>query len=556
MLRQLILNKQIKDKRAALEALATQERALLTREEQVAAAIDEANNDEEMQVVEEEAAQIETEKNELTEKKSKLEIEIADLEKEIEVLNSKAPINETGESRNKKTEVTVVGGREMRVNGLFRDMSFEQRSALVARSEVKEFLDQVRALGTSNQTRGVTNAELTIPDVYLDLVRDNIEKYSKLISKVSMKPVKGTARQNIAGTVPEGIWMEATGKLNELNIVFNQIEFDGYKVGGFMAIAKSTLEDSDVNLAAEILEALAQAIGLGVDKAIVYGTGKKMPLGIATRLAQTAKPADWPEKGPDWTDLRTSNLRKFAGSGMTAEQFFSTLITNLAFARENYATGGTIWLMNRTTKMALMAKALAFNAAGAIVAGMNGTTPVEGGEIIELSFIPDNDIIGGFGSLYKLVERAGMSLSQSEHVQFIEDNVVFKATARYDGKPVFGESFVIVNINNASPTTTATFAPDNANPQDAYLSEIKVGALSLSPAFSGAVDTYTVATTSATNAVSAKALNSKATVAIKVNDVAINSGDAPTWETGANTVEITVTLGTTSKLYTVTVTKS
>jgi len=556
MLRQLILNKQIKEKRAALEALAEQERSLATREAQMEVAIEQASSDEDMKVVEEEVGLIENEKSELNQKKSKLEGEIADLEKEIEVLNSKTPINESTESRSKKTEITVVGGREMRVNGLFRDMSFEQRSALVARSEVKELLDQVRAILKAGQTRGVTNAELTVPEVLLELVRDNVEKYSKLIGKVSMKPVKGAGRLNIAGTIPEGIWMEATGKLNELDILFNQIEFDGYKVGGFIAIPKSTVEDSDINLAAEILESLAQAIGLGIDKAIVYGTGKKMPLGIVTRLAQAAKPADWPEKGPDWTDLRATNLRKFSGSAMTAEQFFSTLITNLAFARVNYSTGGTIWLMNRTTKMALMAKSLGFNAAGSLVAGMNNTMPLEGGEIIELPFIPDNDIVGGFGSLYKLVERAGMSLAQSEHVQFIEENVVFKGTARYDGKPVFGESFVVVNINNVAPTTTATFAPDNANPQDAYLSEIKVGALSLSPAFSGAVDTYTVATTSATNSVSAKPLNAKATVAIKVNDVAINSGDAPTWEAGANTVEITVTLGTTSKVYTVTVTKS
>ena len=84
--------------------------------------------------------------------------------------------------------------------------------------------------------------------------------------------------------------------------------------------------------------------------------------------------------------------------------------------------------------------------------------PIIGGDIVLLDFIPDGDIIGGYGSLYLLAERAGTTLAQSEHVRFIEDQTVFKGTARYDGTPVFGEGFVGINIKNAAPTTTMTFA--------------------------------------------------------------------------------------------------
>ncbi len=476
MLRQLILNKQLKEKREALAMLSEQEAEFITREAKTAEAIEEASTDEEIQIVEEEVTLIEKEKGELAEKKSKLESEILDIEQDIEKLNSKTPSNVEPEARSKKNEKTE-GGTQMRINGLFRDMSYEERSALVARNEVKDFLDQVRALGPKNQNRSISGAELTFPVVMLELVKDNLHRYSKLISKVNLRPIKGQGRQNVAGTVPEGIWTEACGTLNELSIVFNQIELDGFKVGGFMAICNSTLEDSDINLAAEILDAIAQAIGLAVDKSIVYGTGKKMPLGIATRLAQTAKPSDWAAKAPAWTDLHTSNVLKFANAGLTSEAFFAALIIHLSKARPNYATGGTFWVMNRTTRMFIMSKMIAFNAAGALVAGLNYTMPIEGGEIIELDFMADYDIIGGYGSIYSLAERAGMSLAQSEHVKFIEDNTVFKGTARYDGKPVFGESFVHVNINNQTPTASVVFSPDTANPSDAHLSELKIALL-------------------------------------------------------------------------------
>jgi hypothetical protein len=113
--------------------------------------------------------------------------------------------------------------------------------------------------------------------------------------------------------------------------------------------------------------------------------------------------------------------------------------------------------------MRLLSKAIAFNAAGALVAGLQGTMPVEGGEIIELPFIPDNDIIGGFASLYLLAERAGAQLAVSDQVRFTEDQTVFKGTARYDGKPAKGEGFVIINIANSTATTVETFAKDYAN---------------------------------------------------------------------------------------------
>jgi len=253
-------------------------------------------------------------------------------------------------------------------------------------------------------------------------------------------------------------------KLNELSFGFNQVEVDGYKVGGFVPLPNSILEDSDIALASEVLDMLGQAIGLALDKAILYGKGVKMPLGIATRLAQTEEPPNWGQHAPEWTNLTATHLISIDPDGKTPEEFFAELVLALGTARPNYATGGTFWAMNRATRMKLLSKAITFNSAGAIVAGMNGTMPVEGGEIIELPFVPDGDIIGGYGDLYLLAERKGAQLAVSEHARFIEDQTLFRGTARYDGMPVFGEAFVIVNIDGAAPTTQIPFAADTANP--------------------------------------------------------------------------------------------
>ena len=112
--------------------------------------------------------------------------------------------------------------------------------------------------------------------------------------------------------------------------------------------------------------------------------------------------------------------------------------------------------------MDIMARGLAFNSAGTLVAGLGDKMPVENGDIIELEFIPDYEVVGGFGDLYLMVERKGATVGQSEHVMFIEEHTVFKASARYDGKPIRGEGFVAVNYNNVAPTTAIDFAPAKA----------------------------------------------------------------------------------------------
>ena len=77
--------------------------------------------------------------------------------------------------------------------------------------------------------------------------------------------------------------------------------------------------------------------------------------------------------------------------------------------------------------------------------------------------LADYEIIGGFGGNYLLAERAGIEFDSSKDYLFVQDQTVFKGTARYDGRPLAGEAFVIVNYNNTAPTTSATFADDEAN---------------------------------------------------------------------------------------------
>ena len=335
----------------------------------------------------------------------------------------------------------------------FFGMTVQERDAFFANEEVKSWLQRVRAM--KGQTRAVTGGELLIPTVVVDILREQIAETSKLMKHFNVRPLKGKGREIVPGTIPEAVWTEMCAKLNELVFDFNAVEVDGYKVGGYVPVCNALLEDNDVNLAYELIRMIGKAIGLGVDKAGIYGTGTKMPLGILTRLVTV------PEQDSGEADLHTSNVIQITGTGAT---FFKNIVKGFGAAKNKYGAGGLFWAMNKKTHMDVVAESIGFNATGAVVAGMNNTMPVVGGPIEELEFIPDGVMVAGYGELYLLAERAGMKIGSSEHAMYIEDNTVFKGTARYDGKPSVPEGFVVLYTGNSAPTADAVnFAADTAN---------------------------------------------------------------------------------------------
>lgn len=456
-LRVLMLDKKLRDVRSAYDELCKKDAEFVQREADLEKSISEITNEEERSVVEESVTKFETEKAEHSTRKAELEKQIADLEKEIEDVREDAPKPEQPEVR---TTIKENKGENIMENRTkFFGMNIQERDAFFAREDVKAFMTSFRS--AIKDVRTIGNAGLTIPEVMLDLMMPEIEKASVLMPYVDKETIRGTARQVLMGTIPEAVWTEACATLNELSLAFNDIDFDGFKVGGYYKVCNALLEDNDVELASKLIMALSAAIAKAVDKAIVYGTGVKMPVGIVASLAQVSQPSDWAATARAWEDLHSSHI--LTGTGKHGLALFQEIAEDAKVVMNDYSAGEIVWLMNEKTHLTLKIEAAAFNAAAMIVPGMDSTMPIVGGRVVEYKEIPDGDIVFGYMKNYKLVERKGIQIGQSEHQYFIQDQTVFKATARYDGKPVIRESFAVLSIGSSAPATSATFAPDTAN---------------------------------------------------------------------------------------------
>lgn len=476
MLKVLLLRKKLDTAKKALEALRAKDADFDKRESEIAQSIEEASNmegtEEEIaeaqKAVEEATDAFEAEKTAHKEEEAKLESEINELEEAIaaeEAAQETQPEPEEGRSEVNKMEV-----RTMKNNRFFKNLSAEERTRMFEQDDVREYLSNIRTC--IKEKRAINNAGLLIPEVFIGLLKENIENYSKLYKYVRALSIGGKGREIVQGTIPEGIWTECCGALNELTLAFNDVEVDCYKVGGYFKVCNALLEDSDIDLAATLLEAISQAIGIALDKAILYGRNaantQKMPLGIVSRLAQTSEPASYPATARPWVDLHSTNIVTLT-AGLTGAALFKQIVLASGKAKNKYSRGTKLWVMNETTYTTLMAETVSVDSAGKIVTGVSDVMPVVGGAIEVLNFIPDNVIIGGYFDLYLLGERAGKQFAESEHAFFIQDQTAFKGTARYDGQPVIAEAFVAIGLEGTTPTADMPFAPDTANRVEAIL---------------------------------------------------------------------------------------
>ena len=329
----------------------------------------------------------------------------------------------------------------MRVRALDR-MNIQERSALVQREEVKTFVTRAREI----ITRGIQNVEITIPQIILPMLREEVERESKMMKYVNHMTVPGEGRMPIMGEIPEAIWTEQCAKLNELDLSMYLTTFSAYKVGAFYGVCKYVVEDSDENILDLLMYALAVGIARAVDKAILFGTGKNMPLGIVTRLLQTEDPGTGDQYSPAWVNLSASNVVTISTTDSKDKKLISAIATN--FGKVNHKTGTAMkfFAMNESTHMKLMTETISYTSSGALVSAVESKMPVIGGDIVIVEEIPDNIIIAGYGVNYPLLERGSMSFATSDQVN--------------------PAAFMVFGIDGAVPATaaaTVTFAPDRAN---------------------------------------------------------------------------------------------
>ena len=200
-LKVLMLKKELDEKRKALNELVEKANEFEKRELDLEQAILEANTEEEKKTVEEAVNEFEEEKKEVAEQKESLEEVISNLENELKEEEKEVEVPQPEQVEEPEIKEEERGVKQTMETRKFFNLTNQERDMFFAREDVKAYLNEMRS--AIREKRALTNVGLTIPEVFLGLIRENIMDYSKLYKHVWVRNISGTGRAVVMGTIPE-----------------------------------------------------------------------------------------------------------------------------------------------------------------------------------------------------------------------------------------------------------------------------------------------------------------------------------------------------------------
>lgn len=439
------------------------------------------------------------------------------------------------------------------------DLQQELDSRILAARGVRQLTSEERsyyqklgeAMKATDPRQAVTGMDAVLPKTVIDSVFDDLRTNHPLLSRINFMATGG-AVEIIVNTngYEEAAWGDLCDDIvKELTSGFKKINTGLYKLSAFMPVCKAMLDLGPEWLDNYVRQVLFEAFANGMEAGIVTGDGNKKPIGMDRQVGDNvtvtgnAYPKKAAVKVSDLTPATVGNLISIMAAdpnGKTRRVQGVILLVNPQDYYQKVMPATTVQAPDGTYR--------------------NDVLPYPM-DVIQSVSLPRGEAIIGIAAQY--LAMAGTSpngkIEYSDHYHFLEDERVYLVKGYANGMPKDNNAFLRLDISGLQPATwkvTQVTAPTPSD--DATLSALTIGSQALTPTFAAATVSYTATTTNATNTITAVPSDAGAEIHVLVNNAEIDNGTAATWQTGSNTVKVNVTAadGTTTKTYTVTVTKS
>lgn len=442
--------------------------------------------------------------------------------------------------------------REAQGAALAQDVSIlAQRGVRQLTSEERTYYEQVAtAMKSANPKQALASLDVEFPKTTIDGIFEDLQQNHPLLDAISFQNTtlvtewlinKHEAQLAQWGKLDDDIVKEITSSFGKLGMML-------VKLSAFLPVAKGMLDLGPEWLDRYVRAVLVEALALGLEEGIINGTGKDMPIGMNRQVGEnvTVTAGVYPLKDKvTLTDFSPATYGKFIADNLAQTDKGNPRVVN-----------EVLLVVNPWDYLSRIMPATTILKPDGTYARDVLPFPTR---IVQSTRITKGEAILGLAARY--FAGAGMGkegrIEYSDEYKFLEDERIYLIKLYANGQPMDNCSFVRADITSLAPAAYKVYTDEiNDVPADVALKTLTVGSLTLTPAFSADTTYYTVSTSNASNAVTAAANDSAATVALKLNGTAIASGSSPTWETGANVLEIGVNNGAACRNYVVVVTKA
>ncbi len=417
--------------------------------------------------------------------------------------------------------------------------------------ERKYYQKFAQAALSKNPQQAVANLDVVMPKTTIDAVFDELQTAHPLLSIINFRPSGGAAKVIInTNGYEEAQWGELCDEIvKELTSGFKKIDTMLLKLSAFIPVCKAMLELGPEWLDNYVRQVLYEALSNGLEAGIVDGDGNEKPIGMTRQVGAGVTVTDgvYPQKAKievnDLSPATIGNLVSIMAADPNGKPRHVRDVIFVVNPQDYFQK-----IMPATT---LMAPDGSYR---------NDVLPYPM-RVVQSPALKRGEAVMGIA--YRYLALAGTSpegrIEYSDHYRFLEDERVYLIKAYANGMPMDNNAFLFLDVSGLKPASwKVTLSEEGAPSNNAALSSLSLGSLSLTPDFKSDTTTYTTSTSNATNTITAVPADASAQISVKVGDKEIDNGSAATWETGENTVNITVTAadGKTAKTYTITVTKA
>lgn len=439
------------------------------------------------------------------------------------------------------------------------DLKQEMDSRILSQRGVRQLTNKERdyyqkvaeCMRSKDPKQALANADLVMPKTIMESVFDDLQTRHELLSLINFVPTTGLTEMvmNTNG-YQEAVWGKLCDDIvKELVSGFETIDMTLLKLSAFIPVCKAMLDLGPEWLDDYVRQVLYEALANGLEAGIVAGDGNEKPIGMNRQVGKgvTVTGGVYPEKAKiTVTDLQPETIGNLLSiiavdpNGKPRTLRDVVMIVNPQDYFQKVMPATTLMAPDGTYRNDVMPYPMR----------IVQTMALDRGEAL-------------LGLAYKYFGGAGMGkegrIEYDDSYHFLEDERMYLIKLYANGFPMDNNAFLRLDISALKPAVWRVEQSTPATPSNnAALSDLKIGSLSLNPAFASETTAYTVSTTNATNTITATPADAKAAIEVKVGEVEVDNGSAASWQDGSNTVTINVTAadGKSTKTYTVTVTKS
>ena len=283
-----------------------------------------------------------------------------------------------------------------------------------------------------------------VPPTYAAGIIENVYSTGEILSRVSRLPVSGNRlilnavdeSSRVAGSRQGGIlgyWLAEAAAKTASNPTFRQIDLKLNKVAALVYATDELLSDTTA-LVSYLSRAVPNELRFMVEDAIIEGNGVGKPQGILNAAALETLTRD-NAGAVTYTDIVNMWSRRFVGY-------------------KDY-----VWLINQDVNPSLDSMVLASSTEVPlrfIDYGPEGVMRIKGRPVIETEYNPTlgsvGDILLASLSQYQVIDKGGIEAASSIHVNFVNDEQVFRWVMRVDGAPLWATDLTPFHgSNDVSP---------------------------------------------------------------------------------------------------------